>query len=65
LDNFLLGYTKNAYNQRGSSYLSNSQLTKANANNEAIHSTFPNGWLQEVTGGVKINFFDVLDKHEY
>jgi len=45
--NFLLGYTKNAYNQRGFSkrYLHNSQLTKANADNEAIHNAFRNGWL--------------------
>jgi len=47
LNNFLLGYTKNAYNQRGFSkrYLHNSHLTKENADNEAIHSAFRNGWL--------------------
>jgi len=47
LNNFLLGYTKTAYNQRGFSkrYLNNSQLTKANADNEAIHNAFRNGWL--------------------
>jgi len=35
LNNFLIGYTKNAYNQRGFSkrYLHNSQLTKENADN--------------------------------
>jgi len=47
-DNFLLGYTKNAYNQRGFSkrYLHNSQLTKANVDNEAIdNEVFYNGWL--------------------
>jgi len=47
LSNFLLGYTKNAYNQRGFSngYLNNSQLTKENADNEAIHNAFRNGFL--------------------
>jgi len=49
LCNFLLGYTKNAYNQRGFSerYLHNSHCTKANADfdNEAIHNAFRNGWL--------------------
>ena len=45
----LLGYTKNAYNQGGFSkrFLHNSQITKANAGNEAIHidNAFSNGWL--------------------
>jgi len=47
LNDFLLGYTKNAYSQRRFSkpYLHNSQLTKANADNEAIHNAFGNGWL--------------------
>jgi len=47
LNNFLLSYTKNAYNERGFSkrYLHNSRLTKANADNEAIHNAFRNGWL--------------------
>jgi len=47
LNNFLLGYTKNAYNQHGFSkrYLHNSQLTEANADNEAIHNAFGNDWL--------------------
>ena len=47
LNNFLLGYTKNACNQRGFSkrYLHNSKRTKANADNEAIHNAFRNGWL--------------------
>jgi len=47
MNNFLLGHTKNAYNQRGFSkpYLHNSQLTKANVDNEAIHNAFSNGWL--------------------
>jgi len=47
LSNFLLGYTKNTYNQRGLSkrYLHNSQRTKANADNEAIHNVFRSGWL--------------------
>jgi len=48
LSNFLLGYnTINAYNQRGFSkrYLRNIQRTKANADNEAIHNAFRNGWL--------------------
>jgi len=47
LINSLLGYIKNAYNQRGFSkcYLHNSQRTKTNADNEAIHNTFRNGWL--------------------
>jgi len=42
LRNFLLGYTKNAYNQRGFSIrcLHNSQRTKANADNEAIQMHF-------------------------
>jgi len=64
LNKFLLGYTKYAYNQRGCSkrYLHNSQLAKANADNEAIHNAFRDGWLDEVMGGVKINFLDVLDK---
>jgi len=37
----------NAYNERGFSKccLSNSQLAKANADNEAIHSAFRNDWL--------------------
>ena len=45
--NFLLGYTKNAYNQHGfcKRYLHNSQLTKANADSEAIHNAFGNDWL--------------------
>jgi len=47
LNNFLLGYNKNAYNQRGFSkrYLHNSHLTNANAGNEAIHNAFCNGWV--------------------
>ena len=49
LNNFLLGYTKNAYNQRGFSerYLHSIQLTKANADNEAeaMHNAFSNGSL--------------------
>jgi len=47
LSNFLLGCTINAYNQRGfrKRYLHNSQPTKANAYNEAIHNVFRNGWL--------------------
>jgi len=47
LNNYLLGYTKNAYNQRGFSkrYIHNCQLTKANADIEAIHNSFRNGWL--------------------
>jgi len=46
LNNFLLGCTKNAYNQHGFSkrYLHNSQLTKANADNEAIHNAYGNDW---------------------
>jgi len=40
------------------------QLTKANADNETIHIAFRNGWLKEVMGRVKINFFDVLDENE-
>jgi len=46
-NNFLLGYAKNAYNQRGFSkrYLHNNHLTKANADNEAIHNAFSIGWL--------------------
>jgi len=47
LSNFLLGYTINAYNQRGFSkrYLHNSRCTKVNADNEAIHNAFCNGWF--------------------
>ena len=47
LNNFSLGYTENAYNQLGFSkrYLHSSQLTKANADNEAIHKAFGNDWL--------------------
>jgi len=47
LNNFLLGYTKNACNQHGFSkrYLHNSQLTKADADNKAIHNSFGNDWL--------------------
>jgi len=47
LHNFLLGYGKNAYNQREFSkrYLHHSHLTKANADNETIHNAFRNGWL--------------------
>jgi len=47
LNNFFLSYTKNTYNQRGFSkrYLHNSQLTRANALNEAIHYAFSNVWL--------------------
>ena len=49
LNHFLLAYTKQAYNQRGFSkrYLHNSQLTKANADNEAIHNdiAFGSDWL--------------------
>jgi len=47
LKNFLLGYTKNACSQRGfrKPYLHNSQLTKANADNESIHNAFRNDWL--------------------
>jgi len=46
LSNFLPD-TKNACNQRGYSkrYLHNSQQTKANTDNEAIHSLFRNGWF--------------------
>jgi len=46
LNNFLLGYTKTS-NQRGFNrrHLQNSQLTKANADNEAIQNAFGNGWL--------------------
>ena len=67
LNNFLLGYTKNAYNQRGLSkrYLHNSQRTKESVDNEAIHNAFRSGWLWEVMGRVKVKFFDVLDKYEY
>jgi len=45
LNNFLLGYTKNAYNQRGfkKRYLHNNQLAKANIDNEAIHNAFLSG----------------------
>jgi len=32
-------------NQRGFSKLHNSQLTTANADNEAIHNAFSNGWF--------------------
>jgi len=47
LSNFLLGNTKNAYNQRRFSkcYLQNNKRTKAKADNEAIHGAFRNGWL--------------------
>jgi len=47
LSNSLLGYAKNAYNQRGFSkcYLHNSQRTKANAHNEAFHNAFRKGIL--------------------
>jgi len=47
LSNFLLGYSKNAFNQHGFSkrYLHNSQRTKANAINEAIHNACRSGWL--------------------
>jgi len=47
LNNFLLGYTNHAYNQHRFSkrYLHNSQLTKTNADNEAIHNAFGNDWL--------------------
>ena len=47
LNNFLLAYTKNSYNQRGFSKrcLRNSKRTEANADNEAIHNPFRNGWL--------------------
>jgi len=47
LNNFLLGYRKNAYNQCAFSkrYLHNSHTTKANVDNEAIHYVFCNGWL--------------------
>jgi len=47
LSNFLLGYTKNAYNKRGFSkrYLHNSKLTTANTDSEATHNAFRNGWL--------------------
>jgi len=48
LSNFLLGYnTIKAYNQRGFSkrYLHDIQRTKANADNEAVHNAFRNGWL--------------------
>jgi len=60
----LLGYIKNAHHQSGfrKHYLHNSQLTKVNADNEAIHNAFCNGCLWEVMGRVKINLFDVLDK---
>jgi len=46
LNNFLLGYTKHAYNQHGFSkrYLHNSQL-KAYSDNENIHNAFGNDWL--------------------
>jgi len=67
LNHFLLGYTKNACNQRGFSkrYLHNSKRTKANADNEAIHNAHRNGWLGEHMGCMKINLFDALDKYEY
>jgi len=42
----------------------NSQFTKANADNVAIHNAFRNGWLWEVMGCEKINFLDVIDKYE-
>ena len=47
LNNLLRGYAKNAYNQRGFSkrFLHNSKRIKANADNEAIHNLFRNGWL--------------------
>ena len=47
LNDFLLGSTKNAYNQHGFSkrYMDNSQLTKANADNEAVRNVFGNGWI--------------------
>jgi len=47
LKNFLLGYSENAYNQRGFSkrYLHNSHLTKANTDNEDIRNAFCNGWV--------------------
>ena len=41
-------------------YLHNSQLTKANADNEAIHNAFSNGWLWKVMDDVNINFYHVL-----
>jgi len=47
LNNFLLGYTKNAYNQHGCSNVTwtTAKFTKANADNEAIHNAFVNDWL--------------------
>ena len=47
LNNFLPGYAKNVYNQRGFSkrYLHNSQLIKANADNEAVRNAFGYNWL--------------------
>jgi len=47
LNNFLLGYRKNAYNQCAFSkrYLHNSHTTKANVDNEAIDNAFCNDWL--------------------
>jgi len=46
LNNFLLGYTKMLAINVDSANVTctNSQLTKANANNEAIHNAFRNGW---------------------
>jgi len=62
---FLLGCTKNA--PRGFSnvtYTDNCQVTRANADHEAIHKAFRNNWLrlQEAMGRGKISFFDVLDQ---
>jgi len=50
LNNFLLGYTKYAYNQRvfGKRHLHNSQLTKANTDNEVIRNACRNGWLRKL-----------------
>ena len=47
LNDVLLGYAKNAYNQRRFTkrHLHNSQLTKATADNEVIHNAFRGGWL--------------------
>jgi len=46
-------------------YLHNCQLTKANADNEAIHNAFRNDWLSNrnlwVVGR---SIFDILDKYE-
>jgi len=46
-EQFLLGYTKNAYTQPGFSkrYLHNSQLIKANIVNEAVHCAFRTIWV--------------------